>query len=226
MAIKDVKSGVKSQLGQPATLVNASVPTNFTYLIEGIVLSDSQIDTINNERLFSKKIEILKSLGGKLVFERIENKIFNSNLKTIDYYFDNILATLIVMYYSNSNSKENTIANFVARISEQNPLDYDLTINDGQYQLMMRKFLTDYALGMRASEVWKRDYQATGGYLVVRKDGELICYHFYFAKQFEEYLFNNTKFDTGDKKRNDFGYIYNENNCQKIKLNLQIRFIK
>ena len=34
------------------------------------------------------------------------------------------------------------------------------------YEMIMKKFLTDYALGMRAAEVWKRNYQATGGYLI------------------------------------------------------------
>ncbi|WP_262710866.1 HpaII family restriction endonuclease [Flavobacterium franklandianum] len=100
-----------------------------------------------------------------------------------------------------------------------------MTINSSIYQMIMKKFLTDYALGMRAAEVWKRDYQATGGYLIVKDDGELICYHFYFAKNFEDYLFNNTKLETASE-RNGFGKIYSENGQQKIKLNLQIRFIK
>jgi type II restriction enzyme len=91
--------------------------------------------------------------------------------------------------------------------------------------MIMKKFLTDYALGMRAAEVWRRNYQAAGGYLIVKDDGELLCYHFYFAKNFEDYLYNNTKLETPDS-RNNFGVIYSEGGTQKMKLNLQIRFIK
>ena len=40
------------------------------------------------------------------------------------------------------------------------------------------------------------------------------------------YLFNNTKLDTPDPARHKFGSIYVENGEQKMKLNLQIRFIK
>lgn len=91
---------------------------------------------------------------------------------------------------------------------------------------MMKKFLTDYALGMRAADVWYREYQATGGYLIVREDGEIICYHFYFMKIFEEYIFNNTLLDTPSTSRHDFGHIYQDEGIYKMKLNLQVRFIK
>ena len=38
--------------------------------------------------------------------------------------------------------------------------------------------------------------------------------------------FNNTKLETPDPDRHKFGEVYLENEQQKMKLNLQIRFIK
>ena len=216
---------VKSQLGSPSTLVNASDPTNFTYVLTGNPLTLSQITLINEEKIFSKKIKLLRELGGDLEFERVEHPIFASNLQTIDYNFDKILAEVVLLFYENETRGANTIANFIDKVTERNSIGYDLKINRSIYQMIMRKFLTDYALGMRAAEVWTREYQATGGYLIVRNDGELLCYHFYFTKNFEDYLYNNTKLDTPDD-RLDYGKIYFENNVPKIKLNLQIRFRK
>ena len=175
--------------------------------------------------LNSKKIKLLRELGGDLEFERVEHPIFASNLQTIDYNFDKILAEVVLLFYENETRGANTIANFIDKVTERNSIGYDLKINRSIYQMIMRKFLTDYALGMRAAEVWTREYQATGGYLIVRNDGELLCYHFYFTKNFEDYLYNNTKLDTPDD-RLDYGKIYFENNVPKIKLNLQIRFRK
>ena len=169
---------------------------------------------------------MLSEYNSKLEFEKVDNKIFKSNLQTIDYNFDKILAEMLVLFYSNDSPKENTVAKFIEKITERNSIGYDLNINSIMYELIMKKFLVDYALGMRAAEIWKREYQATGGYLIVRKDGELLCYHFYFTKTFEDYLYYKTKLDTGFEERNKFGKIYNENESQKIKLNLQIRFIK
>lgn len=216
---------IKSQLGEASTLVNASNPTNFTFLIKGKTLTDDEILQIKGIKEFSSKIKLLKNFGASLEFEKVEHAVFASNLQTIDFNFAKILSEVLLLFYTNDIASENTVAKFIKEITIKNPIGYNLDINSSMYEMIMKKFLTDYALGMRAAEVWKRDYQATGGYLIVRGDGELICYHFYFTKNFEDYLFNNTKLETADK-RNEFGNIYSENGQQKIKLNLQIRFIK
>ena len=217
---------IKSQLGSPSTLLNASNATNFTYRIIGKVLEIDEIELINNKKHFSDKFKIIKSLGAELEFEKVDNDIFKSNLQTIDYHFDKIISEILILFYENEITSENTIAKFIEKLTVKNSRDYDLNINSSIYEMIMKKFLTDYALGMRAAEVWKRDYQATGGYLIVREDGELISYHFYFAKSFEDYLFKNTQLETPSTSRHGFGNIYFEDCIQKMKLNLQIRFIK
>jgi type II restriction enzyme len=217
---------IKSQLGRPSTLLNASKATNFSFLIKGKVLEKNQISQIKNANEFSEKLKLLKSFGARLEFEKVDNEIFQSNLQTIDYNFDRILSEMLVLFYENDVASENTVKKFIATITKKNSIGYNLNINSSMYEMIMKKFLTDYALGMRAAEVWKRNYQATGGYLIVKDDGELICYHFYFTKNFEDYLFNNTKLETPDPDRHKFGEVYLEKGQQKMKLNLQIRFIK
>lgn len=224
--VLDPKLGfsIKSQLGRPSTLLNASKATRFEYEITDKVLSQSEISEINNTKLFSEKFELLNSFGANLSYCNAVHPVFRSNLQTIDYHFDKILADMLLMFSSNNDSSENTVPKFINKITRQNKIGYDLEINSSIYELKMKNFLTNYALGMRAAEVWRNEYQASGGYLIVRKDGELICYHFYFREIFESYLYNNTKLETPDK-RNDFGHIYIENGVQKMKLCLQIRFI-
>lgn len=217
---------IKSQLGRPSTLLNASGATNFTFLLKGKSLNKIEINQIKAVKEFSEKMKLLKSFGASLEFETVDNEIFKSNLQTIDYNFDKILSEMLVLFYANDVASENTVKKFIETITKKNSIGYNLRINSSMYEMIMKKFLTDYALGMRAAEVWKRNYQATGGYLIVKEDGELICYHFYFTKNFEDYLFNNTKLETPDPERHKFGDIYEESGKQKMKLNLQIRFIK
>ena len=217
---------IKSQLGRPSTLVNASGATNFSFIINGYTLSDEEIFRIEEIEKFSEKLQLLEDFGCELEFEKMDNDIFKSNLQTIDFNFEKTVAELLLLYYKNNVPSENTVKKFVEKITQKNSIGYNLNINETIYEMTMKKFLTDYALGMRAAEVWKRNYQATGGYLIVKNDGELICYHFYFTKKFEDYLFNNTKLDTPDPAKHKFGSIYSENGEQKMKLNLQIRFIK
>lgn len=216
---------IKSQLGSPATLVNSSNATNFTFAINGN-LSNSDIEKINATKKFSDKISLIENLGCSLSFEKVDSEVFKINLQTIDYNFPKILADILLDYCKNNVSKNNNIPFFVNQVTIKNEFGYNLNINCEIYRMMMKKFLVDYALGMRAAEVWKRDYQASGGYLIVRSDGEILCYHFYFTKLFEDYLFNNTKLETPDVKRYFAGQVYHEDGLQKIKLNLQIRFNK
>ena len=79
---------------------------------------------------------------------------------------------------------------------------------------------------MTPSKVWNGIYDATGGYLVVKENGDVLCYHIYNKNEFENYLINNTKLDTASSSRHGFGVIYKENEEFFFKLNLQIRFIK
>ncbi len=217
---------IKSQMGRPSTLLNASGATNFTFLLKGKSLSKLEIGQVKAAKEFSEKLRLLKSFGASLEFEKVDNEIFQSNLQTIDYNFDKILSEMLVLFYANDVASENTVKKFIESITKKNSIGYNLKINSSMYEMIMKKFLTDYALGMRAAEVWKRNYQATGGYLIVKEDGVLICYHFYFTKNFEDYLFNNTKLETPDPERHKFGDVYEEAGKQKMKLNLQIRFIK
>ena len=76
------------------------------------------------------------------------------------------------------------------------------------------------------SVIWTGQLDATGGYLVVKEDGEIICYHIYNRNEFENYLLNNTKLETASSTRHDFGKIYRENGNLYFRLNLQIRFLK
>lgn len=92
------------------------------------------------------------------------------------------------------------------------------------YQYKIKRFLTDVALGMMPSKVWTGELDATGGYLVVKENGEVLCYHIYNRNEFEDYLFTNTKLETASSTRHEFGKVYIENGQLYFKLNLQIRF--
>ena len=63
-----------------------------------------------------------------------------------------------------------------------------------------------------------------GGMLLVKRDGEVLFYYLYNMKKFEEYLFNNLRFETPSATRHGFGQVFEEPNGYFIKLNLQIRY--
>lgn len=124
----------------------------------------------------------------------------------------------------NATSK---ISEAVKIVAVQNPFGFTGSDVEAFYEHKMKVLLLDAALGMTPAKEWKERYDANGGYLVVRKDGEIVCYHFYNRNDVEDYLYHNTRFERGSRSRHHFGSLYRGDDGKVyIKLNLQIRFCK
>ncbi len=217
---------IKSQLGGASTLLNAGKTTNFIYKIEGKPITHEKIELINAIETKSKikdRIEEIIKGSGEFKFHKTESPIFGNNLTLIDSALSKILAEIVFKFYTSTNSK---LSDLVECITKINPLDYNLENDHPYYSYKIKRFLTDIALGMMPSKVWTGELDATGGYLVVKEDGEILCYHIYNKNEFEDYLLANTKLETASSTRHDFGTIFTKNSEIYFKLNLQIRFIK
>jgi hypothetical protein len=215
---------IKSQLGSASTLLNPGKTTNFKFLVKGI--SSRIINTINqiaNPKKIIKRVNAILSAGGNFSFHSMENKIFLNNLALIDSALPQILAHILLIF---NTTKYKTIRDIIEQIELENPLGFDQSDNHKFYEYKIKRFLTDVALGMTPSKVWNGTYDATGGYLVVKDDGEIVCYHIYNKNEFEDYLFYNTKLDSASTTRYGFAELYKENNVILFNLNLQIRFLK
>lgn len=217
---------IKSQLGSPSTLLNAGKTTNFIYKIVGANLTENDINQINSIDTRSKimdRIVQVQNKGGKFVFLKTERQIFSNNLVLIDSLLPEILSQIVFDFYSSEFSH---LTDLVISTATKNPLNFDIENEHKFYEYKIKRFLTDVALGMMPSKVWTGEYDATGGYLVVKENGDVLCYHIYNRNEFEKYLLNNTKLDTASSSRHGFGEIYEENGELYFKLNLQIRFVK
>ena len=73
-------------------------------------------------------------------------------------------------------------------------------------------------------EDWEGAEDANGGYITVKRDGSVVCYHLYNRTEFEDYLYEYTKFERASTSKMHYLEVYKENDEYRIKLNLQIRF--
>jgi len=217
---------IKSQFGSASTLFNSNKDTtNFQYEVVG-ELTDDEIEDINSINSRSKvrdRIDSIKVKGLGIKFKGLNNSMFSNNLTLIDTSLPAILADSILIFFC-TNKK--TLKEIVANLHELNPLNFDISTGHKYYEYKIKKLLSDIALGMMPAKKWDGIYSSTGGYLVVKENGDVICYHIYNKNQFESYLFNNTKFETPSTSRHNFGSIYKENGINYFNLNLQIRFVK
>ncbi len=204
--------------------MNAGKTTSFIFKINNLKLEPNQILEVNEIETRSKikdRIESILNLGGELEFQKTESSVFGNNLILIDSALPKIIAEILNLFFTSTHS---TMSSLTEQISISNPLNYNLETNHPFYTYKIKRFLTDIALGMMPSKVWTGELDATGGYLIVKENGEILCYHIYNRNEFEDYLFLNTKLETASSTRHEFGKIYKENGEIYFKLNLQIRF--
>lgn len=183
---------IKSQLGGDSTLLNASKATNLTFRIEGKDFSDSEINEINALNPAKKKVirrvEEIKNKGGKLIFDKVDNDVFRRNLLMLDCCMPQVVASLLLEQLATGEPMLKELAKV---LKEKDPLGISGGHDASFYEYKIKHLLTSAALGMMPATVWDGKFDANGGYIVVKKDGDVLCYHFYDRNRFEDYLFYN-----------------------------------
>lgn len=220
-----IDSSMKSELGSAPTLLNAGKTTNFIYKIlhnyPDLMIEANEIYKVSggkNHIDVSGRINKIIEENGTLEYRKMNNQIFEDNLVLIDSNMDKIIAETLLYFYKDGISNCNEM---VEKLEQENPMNYG---NVNAYKYKFKKFLTAVALGMKPATVWDGLDEATGGYIVVTKEGNVLAYHIYNRNYFEEYLLSNTKYETASTSRHDFGEVYSENGEDFMKLNLQVRF--
>lgn len=233
MKILDINTGyspilgfsIKSELGSSPTLLNAGKTTNFIYKIKHdvtyLVKETNEIYKVSKGKRHADvrgRIKKIIDNNGNFEYVGMQSKIFNDNLILIDSAMDKIIAETILYFYRDSISN---CLDMINKLETENPMNYG---NVNAYRYKFKKFLTAIALGMKPATIWDGIDEATGGYIVVTKEGDVLAYHIYNRNYFEEYLLKNAKYETASTSRHEFGTIYSEEGEDFIKLNLQIRF--
>lgn len=235
MNIFDINTGysptvgfsIKSELGSAPTLLNAGKTTNFIYKIihnyPDIVRETNEIYIVTKKNISKDvrgRINNIINDKGCIEYYDMNNKTFKDNLVLIDSNMDKIIAETLMYYYRDGITNCDEL---VANLERENPMNFG---NVNAYRYKFKKFLTAVALGMKPGTVWDGIDEATGGYIVVTRQGEVLAYHIYNRNYFEEYLLKNTKYDTPSTSRHEFGEVYSAEGEDFINLNFQVRFRK
>ena len=215
----ELKYSIKSSLGSPATLLNASQHTNFLYSIEG--LDCKYIDTINNIDTRTKlldRIKFIENHGGKIHFEKICDDTLNYNLKMIDSNMPKYLANVLLNSY----------------LTDKKDL-VELFKNSNQFEdetFALKKlgdFLEGISFGFFPSKKWDGIKQVNGGLVIVKNNGNVVILDLiYFRNEVVKYLMKETKLDSPSSSRYNMLKLFQLDLDDKIyfTLNLQVRYKK
>ncbi|MFZ4456833.1 MAG: HpaII family restriction endonuclease [Bacteroidales bacterium] len=237
---------IKSMIGSDSTLFNPAAGTNFIFKLikpEGFEFDLKKFNTetlrltegTKRSKITLRLIEIEK-FGFKCEFVKIQSENLQLNLQLIDSQLPEIISYLIYYKFYTGKSK---VTDLLYMLNEQNPLKFNLASGHPFYEYKLKNFLSEVALGMTPEAVFTGKYDATGGIIIVKEDGDIVCYHIYNKNEFQIYLINNTKLDQpstsednqnpgfekiGKSKPYKYGWVYEQKGELFIKLNLQIRF--
>jgi hypothetical protein len=243
----DLGFSIKSLLGKDSTLFNTGPGNNFIYQVENKL--EISIEEFNNltykpkggvSKITYRLQKLIDELGLKIEFESIQSYQLWRNLRMIDGDLPELLSFALLYRWIYRNP---SMVEVVKLLEEKDPMNfYNGSLSDQKlYEYKLKRFLAECAMGMTSETPWHGIYDATGGVIICKKDGEVVCFHIYDFNLFREYLLNNTMFEqpsTGEDNNNPgnprttigtkkyyYGWPYENDEKLFFKINLQIRFI-
>lgn len=240
---KDFRSGVvreigfseKSDIKATATLTNASKDnTNFVYEVLGA--DDALMEQFNTcfdsqgHVATRARMNMLHEAGAALSFVKPASLTAAKNLtKAGGADTSKLVAGLLEYYYFQRNDRNTSLKRAVEWIAEHDYLDYksngweDSELYD-TYRTQVGNLLYHLFTGMKLGSVWNGRDEVSGGYIVVKKDGEVVAVHSSIADEFKDYLFENMNMEAPSCSRHDYMKIYKEDGKYFLKFALQLRF--
>ncbi len=214
---------IKSMVGGASTLLNPGQTTNFIYEIKGFGGEMKEVNAIHTKAQIRDRVRKIKEQGGLFEFIGVSNEQFETNMKMIDTVLPEFIAQMLLDFFLNAYR---TVADLTKELSENESMKKRFGLSLTNYEYKVKNFLDAIALGMVPSKPWDGFSNAHGGYIVVKENGDVVCYHLYNRDEFRSYLYENTRLDAPSTTRYGYGELYKENGKLFFKLNLQIRFLK
>ncbi len=219
----EVEFSIKSYIGGSPTLLNASKATNFVFRLDGFSGSASDINGIDGRSKVRDRVEALRSAGTEFTALGASAQTFSRNLRRIDSLLPQICAQALLQFYSGRGSSLSDLVKYIAKhklITDVTGVPFD----EEDLKYKFKQLLINVALGMFPNKTWDGFLRADGGYIIVRPDGNQVCFHIHNIAELGEYLFQQTKFETASTTRHKFATVYKNAGQYYMDLNLQIRF--
>lgn len=190
----DYGFSVKSYLGSPPTLMNSSGATSVSFEIQvgnKDQLVEKLSDVLKDKQHSKYKIAystLLKS-GAELVFNAFDSNAFKKNLMQLDDGLPLIYAYVLQEFERQGSG---ALDDIFKAIEKSDPLKYGRDCIHF-YRRKFKKFLVASALGMRPDTLWDDIDDATGGFIMVQKNGDIAAFYITDRCKFEQYLMENVE---------------------------------
>ena len=243
----DYRSGVnqimgfscKSDIDAAATLFNASGDnTNFEYEIVGN-FDDEKMNAFNGmfhevtkkgvtkyEVATGDRMRYLKDCGVGLRFVNPVKDVARQNLvRCGGIEMPKILGGMLKYYYFECGAASVGVEDAIKYLADTDYVGYGFDDLYDTYRVKIANLLYAMFTGLRFSKPWSGRSDVSGGYIVVKRDGDVVAFHSCIADEFKDFLIDKLKFEGPSCSRHKYMEIYKKDDGKYyLKLVLQFRF--
>lgn len=243
----DYRSGVnqimgfscKSDIDAAATLFNASGDnTNFEYEIVGN-FDDEKMNAFNGmfhevtkkgvtkyEVATGDRMRYLKECGVDLRFVNPVKDVARQNLvRCGGMEMPKILGGMLKYYYFECGAASVGVEDAIKYLTDTDYVGYGFDDLYDTYRVKIANLLYAMFTGLRFSKPWSGRSDVSGGYIVVKRDGDVVAFHSCIADEFKDFLIDKLKFEGPSCSRHKYMEIYKKDDGKYyLKLALQFRF--
>lgn len=243
----DYRSGVnqimgfscKSDIDAAATLFNASGDnTNFEYEIVGN-FDDEKMNAFNGmfhevtkkgvtkyEVATGDRMRYLKECGVDLRFVNPVKDVARQNLvRCGGMEMPKILGGMLKYYYFECGAAAVGVEDAIKYLADTDYVGYGFDDLYDTYRVKIANLLYAMFTGLRFSKPWSGRSDVSGGYIVVKRDGDVVAFHSCIADEFKDFLIDKLKFEGPSCSRHKYMEIYKKDDGKYyLKLALQFRF--
>ena len=243
----DYRSGVnqimgfscKSDIDAAATLFNASGDnTNFEYEIVGN-FDDEKMSAFNGmfhevtkkgvtkyEVATGDRMRYLKDCGVGLRFVNPVKDVARQNLvRCGGIEMPKILGGMLKYYYFECGAASVGVEDAIKYLADTDYVGYGFDDLYDTYRVKIANLLYAMFTGLRFSKPWSGRSDVSGGYIVVKRDGDVVAFHSCIADEFKDFLIDKLKFEGPSCSRHKYMEIYKKDDGKYyLKLALQFRF--
>ncbi len=209
---------IKSSLGSPATILNASNNTDFKYKVNNFPLDKiASVNSIETRTKLLDRIRKIKSYSGvTITFENVVSSTFEYNLKMIDSLLPQYLGNTLLYSYEYDDKDLKSIFKLA------NP-----TLSQLMAEKKLGDFLNGISFGFVPGSIWNGINSVNGGLIIVKNNGDVVVLDLmYYPQEVAKFIMNESKLDSPSTHRYHMLELYEENGEVFFTLNLQVRYKK
>ncbi len=220
---------VRSRIGTMNPLLDGGRTANLKLEQTGVKFATPTVNKINaleeSPTEVAERMMMIERLGGVLKYSDVADRVFRCNLLMIDLHFPRLLVEMLRTMHLDGIARISELTELMKTV---NPLKIkdELINKHGYYEFKMKQFLLALALGMRPAKIYNGTDSAVEGIFLVDAGGRVMCYHKSEKKTFEDFLFQNTRFEKGPVEKDKYGFLEKENGAYYFKLNAKIGLLK